>query len=88
MHKGKIQEYRERLQQGVPDNEIIKYIGKIDGHYFYLVTYTEFVVVGYPEIIEIDSKNPDVAIPHCNFDLYKQLLDRFPRSFRASRSSK
>ena len=38
MHKGKIQEYRERLQQGAPDNEIIKYIGKIDGHYFYLVT--------------------------------------------------
>lgn len=85
---GKIQEHRERLQQGAPDNEIIKYIGKIDGHYFYLVTYTEFVVVGYPEIIEIDSKNPDVVIPHYDFDLYKQLLDRFPRSFRASRSSK
>lgn len=68
MHMGKIQEYRERLQQGAPDNEIIKYIGKIDGQYFYLVTYTEFVVVGYPQIIEIDSKNPDMATTHYDFD--------------------
>ena len=85
---GKIQEYRERLQRGAHDNKIFKYIGKIDGHYFYLVTYTEFVVVGYPEIIEIDSKNPDMVTTHCNFDLYKQLLERFPRSFKSSRSSK
>ena len=42
MYMGKIQEYRERLQQGAHDNEIIKYIGKIDGHYFYLVDYTEY----------------------------------------------
>lgn len=85
---GKIQEYRERLQQGAYDNEIIKYIGKIDGHYFYLVTYTEFVVVGYPQIIEIDSKNPDKATTHYDCDLYMQLHERFPRSFRSSRSSK
>ncbi len=29
---GKIQEYREKLQQVSPDDVIIKYIGKIDGH--------------------------------------------------------
>lgn len=85
---GKIQEYRERLQQGAHDNEIIKYIGKIDGHYFYLLTYTECVDVGYPEILEIDSKNPDMVTAHYDFDLYKQLSERFPRSFRSSRSSK
>ena len=39
---GKIQEYRERLQQVSPDDVIIKYIGKIDGRYFYLVDYTEY----------------------------------------------
>ena len=82
---GKIQEYREKLQRGAHDNEIIKYIGKIDGHYFYLITYTEFVVVGYPEIIEIDSKNPDYVTTHCSIEFYSQLVSRFPRSFRASK---
>ena len=62
MHKGKIQEYRERLQQGAHDNEIIKYIGKIDGHYFYLLTYTEYAGdIGPPQILEIDSKNPEMV---------------------------
>lgn len=82
---GKIQEYREKLQKVAPDNVIIKYIGKIDGHYFYLVTYTEYPGdIGEPQILEIDSKNPDYFTCHCNFDLFKQLLERFPRSFRSS----
>ena len=86
---GKIQEYRERLQRGAHDNEIIKYIGKIDGHYFYLVTYTEYAGdIVPPQILEIDSKNPEMVTTHCNFDLYNQLLEHFPRSFRSSRSSK
>lgn len=83
---GKIQEYRERLQQWAPDNEIIKYIGKIDGHYFYLVTYTEYAgVIGLPQILEIDSNNPDYVTNHCDMDLYNKLHDRFPRSFRSSK---
>ena len=85
---GKIQEYRDKLQQVSPDDVIIKYIGKIDGHYFYSVTYTEFVVVGHPQILEIDSKNPDYVTNHCSIEFYSQLVNRFPRSFRSSRSSK
>lgn len=86
---GKIQEYRERLQRGAHDNKIIKYIGKIDGHYFYLVDYTEYQgVIGPPQILEIDSKNPDYITNHCSIEFYSQLFNRFPRSFRSSRSSK
>ena len=89
MYMGKIQQYRERLQRGAHDNEIIKYIGKIDGHYFYLIDYTEDVgCVGPPQILEIDSKNPDYVTNHCSIEFYSQLVNRFPRSFRASRSSK
>ena len=52
---GKIQEYRERLQQGAHDNEIIKYIGKIDGH-FYLVDYTEYQGIVHPQILRSIQK--------------------------------
>ena len=86
---GNIQEYREKLQQVSPDDVIIKYIGKIDGHYFYLVDYTEDVgCVGPPRILEIDSRKPDYVTTHCSIEFYSQLVNRFPRSFRSSRSSK
>ncbi|MDO4675526.1 MAG: hypothetical protein Q4A68_02950 [Anaerobiospirillum succiniciproducens] len=86
---GKIQEYREKLQQVSPDDVIIKYIGKIDGHYFYLVDYTEYQGdIGPPQILEIDSKNPDYVTNHCSIEFYSQLVNRFLRSFRSSRSSK
>lgn len=89
MYMGKIQEYREKLQQVSPDDVIIKYIGKIDGHYFYLVDYTEYQGdIGPPQILEIDSKNPDYVTNHCSIEFYSQLVNRFPRSFRSSRSSK
>ena len=74
---GKIQEYRDKLQQVSHDNEIIKYIGKIDGYYFYLVDYTEDVgCVGPPRILEIDSKNPDYVTTHCSIEFYSQLVNR------------
>lgn len=85
---GKIQEYRDKLQQAVSDNKVIEYMGKIDGHYFYLVTYTEFPgYIGPPQILEIDSKNPDYVTPHCSIEFYSQLLNRFQRSFRSSKKS-
>lgn len=82
MYMGKIQEYREKLQQVSPDDVIIKYIGKIDGHYFYLVDYTEYQgEIGPPQILEIDSKKTWLRYKSLQYRVLQPTGEPLPKIF-------
>lgn len=79
---GKIQEYREKLQQVAPDDVIIKYIGKIDGHYFYLVDYTEDVgCVGPPTDLRDRFKKSRLCNNSLQYRVLQPTSEPLPKIF-------